>query len=154
MKTSIIIQYFSIYSTLVQTSEDLMKIASTNFTENGWYFSMSWCMIHWVWRVDGAVSGVTKRRHFSSVDIAPWKRLCTFFYRINSSVMWKSDEISRALHDGISFDKILPKQVGCFGTRINWKPYKMIIRRATSQFSLAGCSLVSNTCLGKKSWKQ
>jgi hypothetical protein len=34
------------------------------------------------------------------------------------------DEISRTLHlmlDGISFDKILPKQVGYFGTRINWK---------------------------------
>jgi hypothetical protein len=26
----------------------------------------------------------------------------------------------------ISFDKILPKQVGYFGTRMNWKqPYKM-----------------------------
>jgi hypothetical protein len=34
----------------------------------------------------------------------------------------KSDEISRALrlmHDGISLDKILPKQVGYFETRIN-----------------------------------
>jgi hypothetical protein len=27
----------------------------------------------------------------------------------------------RLIHDGISFDKILPKQVGYFGTRINWK---------------------------------
>jgi hypothetical protein len=35
----------------------------------------------------------------------------------------KTDEMSRTLrlmHDGISFDKILPKQVGYFGTRINW----------------------------------
>jgi hypothetical protein len=34
----------------------------------------------------------------------------------------KADEISRILrlmHDGISFDRILPKQVGYFGTRIN-----------------------------------
>jgi hypothetical protein len=33
----------------------------------------------------------------------------------------KTDEMSRSLrlmHDGISFDKILPKQVGYFGTRI------------------------------------
>jgi hypothetical protein len=34
----------------------------------------------------------------------------------------KNDEISRTLrlmHDGISFDKIIPKQVGYFGKRIN-----------------------------------
>jgi hypothetical protein len=33
-----------------------------------------------------------------------------------------ADEISRTLrlmHDGIGFDKIQPKQVGYFGTRIN-----------------------------------
>jgi hypothetical protein len=27
----------------------------------------------------------------------------------------------RLMHDSISFDKILPKEVGHFGTRINWK---------------------------------
>jgi hypothetical protein len=34
----------------------------------------------------------------------------------------KNDEISRTLrlmHDGIGFDKIIPKQVGYFGKRIN-----------------------------------
>jgi hypothetical protein len=32
--------------------------------------------------IDGAVSGVTKWRHFSSVDVAPRKWSCACFYRI------------------------------------------------------------------------
>jgi hypothetical protein len=32
--------------------------------------------------IDGTAGGETKRRHFSSLDVAPRKRLCTFFYRI------------------------------------------------------------------------
>jgi hypothetical protein len=68
--------------------------------------------------------------HFSSVDVAPRKRLCTFLYRIypKENIVYactffiqKADEISgtlRLMHDGIGFDKILPKQVGYFGTRI------------------------------------
>jgi hypothetical protein len=85
--------------------------------------------------IDGAASGQPKRRHDVTfhVDIAPWKRLCTFFYRIypnenivNTGVMpifhTKNDDILRTLHlrpDVIGFDKIQPKQVGHFGTRIN-----------------------------------
>jgi hypothetical protein len=38
------------------------------------------------------------------------------------------------MHDGISFDKILPKQVGYFGTRINWKQPK---KRENSVTTLA-----------------
>jgi hypothetical protein len=64
------------------------------------------------------------------------KRSCTFFYRIffqketlSMPVSCRcfiriTDEILRTLllmHDGISFGKILPKQVGYFGTWINWK---------------------------------
>jgi hypothetical protein len=51
------------------------------------------------------------------------------------------------MHDGIRFDKILPKQVGYFGTRINWKQplenreFCHNARSATSRFSLAGSSL-------------
>jgi hypothetical protein len=70
--------------------------------------------------------------HFSSVDVAPRKRTCTFFlqdlskrkyclYRSSRFFSRKTDEI--LMYDGISVDKILaPKQVGYFGTRIlNWK---------------------------------
>jgi hypothetical protein len=32
--------------------------------------------------IDGAASREPKRRNFSSVDVAPRKRSCTFFYRI------------------------------------------------------------------------
>jgi hypothetical protein len=45
----------------------------------------------------------------------PYRRPADFAYE-------KTDEISNTLrmkHDGISFDKILPKQVVYFGTRIN-----------------------------------
>jgi hypothetical protein len=45
----------------------------------------------------------------------PLPASCSFF-------IWKTDEISRTLHlmhDGIYFDKILPKQMRYFGTRIN-----------------------------------
>jgi hypothetical protein len=75
----------------------------------------------------------------SSVDIAPPKRSCTFFpqdlspkqnlsipvscrffIRKTDEIFFirKTDEISRTLnfiHDGISFDKILPNQVGYYG---------------------------------------
>jgi hypothetical protein len=72
--------------------------------------------------IDGAASEATRRRHFSSVDVRRFSTVfiqkktlsipasCRFFIR-------KTDEISRTLrliHDGISFDKILPKQVGYF----------------------------------------
>jgi hypothetical protein len=78
--------------------------------------------------IDGAE---TKRRNFSSVDVAPRKRLCTsfstgFFQKENivyTGVLQifctKTDDILRTLllmHDGVSFDKIQPKQVGYFGT--------------------------------------
>jgi hypothetical protein len=55
----------------------------------------------------------------------------------------KTDEISRTLrlmHDGISVDKILPKQVGYFGKTIN-RDFGHNARSATSRFSLAGSSL-------------
>jgi hypothetical protein len=69
----------------------------------------------------------------SSVDVAPLERSCTFFYRIYPKenipascrfFIRKNNEISRTLrlmHDGRSFDKILPRQVGYFGTWINCK---------------------------------
>jgi hypothetical protein len=38
--------------------------------------------------IDGAAGGETKRRHFSSVDVAPRKRSCTFFYRIFPPKKW------------------------------------------------------------------
>jgi hypothetical protein len=74
--------------------------------------------------IDGTAGGETKRRHFSSVDVAPRKRLCTFFYRIfpkRKHCLYRCPEIFRTLllmHDGIGFSKILPKQVGYFGKRI------------------------------------
>jgi hypothetical protein len=84
--------------------------------------------------IDGAAGGETKRRHdvaFPLLALHRGKDLvhfstgffqkenivytlpapCRFFIRI-------TDEILRTLllmHDGISFDKILPKQVGYFG---------------------------------------
>jgi hypothetical protein len=60
--------------------------------------------------IGGAASGVPKRRHFSSVDVALRKRLCTFFFTgfipkktlsIPASCRFsigKTDEISRTLH--------------------------------------------------------
>jgi hypothetical protein len=81
--------------------------------------------------IDGAAGGETKRHHdvaryFSSVDVAPWKRSCTFFYKKRTLSMPVScrffipitEEILRTLllmHDGISFGKILPKQVLFWG---------------------------------------
>jgi hypothetical protein len=68
--------------------------------------------------IDGATGSETKRRHFSSVFKKKTLSIpasCSFFICI-------TDEILRTLllmHDGISFGKILPKQVGYFGTRIN-----------------------------------
>jgi hypothetical protein len=71
--------------------------------------------------IDGAASGVAKRRNFSSVDVAQRKILCTFFYRIypTENIVYadvlqifhkkKTMRILRTLrlmHDGISFDKI------------------------------------------------
>jgi hypothetical protein len=50
--------------------------------------------------IDGAASGVTKRRHIFSVDVAPRKRSCTFFYRIypkENNIIRKTDEIPRNL---------------------------------------------------------
>jgi hypothetical protein len=35
------------------------------------------------------------------------------------------------MHDGVSFDKILPKQVGYFGTWINWKQRSKIENSVT-----------------------
>jgi hypothetical protein len=78
---------------------------------------------------------MTSWRHFSSVEVAPRKRSCTFFstglfrkhclYRPSCRFfIRKIDEISRSLrlmHDGAPFDKILPRQEGYFGARINWK---------------------------------
>jgi hypothetical protein len=86
--------------------------------------------------IDGAAGGGTKRRndvtfplltlhrrkdrvHFST-GFSKKKTLsipasCRFFIR-------KTDEILRTLllvYDGISFGKILPRQVGYFGTYIN-----------------------------------
>jgi hypothetical protein len=60
--------------------------------------------------IDGAASGEPKRRHdishFSSVDVAPRKRSCTFFYRIypkentvyTGILKIKTDEIPRTLN--------------------------------------------------------
>jgi hypothetical protein len=87
--------------------------------------------------IDGAAGGKTKRRHdvtfpllrctakkimmyiflqdFSQKKTLSISGSCSFFIRI-------TDEILRTLllmHDGRSFGKILPKQVGYFGTRIN-----------------------------------
>jgi hypothetical protein len=36
------------------------------------------------------------------------------------------------MHDGIYFDKILPNQVGYFGTRINWKQPEKIENSVTT----------------------
>jgi hypothetical protein len=66
--------------------------------------------------IDSAASGGPERRHFFSVDVAPWKGCVYFSTRF---IQKKTLSISRTLHlmhDGISFDKILPKQVGYFGT--------------------------------------
>jgi hypothetical protein len=56
----------------------------------------------------------------------------------------KTDEISRTLrlmHDGISFDKILPKQVDYFGTGINWKQHNREVgRERRGLLSLSGSS--------------
>jgi hypothetical protein len=83
--------------------------------------------------IDGAAGGETKRRHdvtfplltlhrgkdrvdfstgFSKKKILSIPASCRFFIR-------KTDEILRNLllmHDGIGFGKILPQQVGYFGT--------------------------------------
>jgi hypothetical protein len=37
----------------------------------------------------------------------------------NNLYMYMFSRTLRLMHDGISFDKILPKQMGYFGTRIN-----------------------------------
>jgi hypothetical protein len=77
----------------------------------------------------------TSWRHLSSVDVAPQKRSCTFFYRIypNENIVYSGvlpifhpknrcgiENFAFDAYD-MSFDKFLPKQVGYFGTRINWK---------------------------------
>jgi hypothetical protein len=84
--------------------------------------------------IDGAAGGETKRRHdiitfplltlhrgkdrvhfstgFSKKKTLSIPESCRFFVR-------KTDDILSTLllmHDGVSFDKILPKQVGYFGT--------------------------------------
>jgi hypothetical protein len=84
--------------------------------------------------IDGAAGGETKIRHdvtFSLLTLHRGKDPCTFFYRIFpkrkhlsipvSCIFFvrKTDDILRTLllmHDGGSFDKIQPKQVGYFGT--------------------------------------
>jgi hypothetical protein len=64
-------------------------------------------------------------RHIYSVD--PWRTTSK-----NLQDLTKRKDLSRRppivvsrnlryMHDGISFDKILPKQVGYIGTRFNWK---------------------------------
>jgi hypothetical protein len=78
---------------------------------------MSWCLSHFTmgnlfynrWRCEQSNQN-TSWSHFPSVDVAPWKRLCTFFYRIYPKenivyslpascryFMRKTDEISRTL---------------------------------------------------------
>jgi hypothetical protein len=83
--------------------------------------------------IDGAAGGETKRRHDVTFPLLTLHRgqdrvhfstgffqkktlsipvSCRFFVR-------KTDDILRTLllmHDGVSFDKILPKQVGYFRT--------------------------------------
>jgi hypothetical protein len=68
----------------------------------------------------------TSERHFSSVDAPLRKRSCTFFYRIypKENIVYtgvlqisygeKRSRTLRLMQDGISFDEILPKQVGYF----------------------------------------
>jgi hypothetical protein len=68
-------------------------------------------------------------------------------------------------HDGVSFDKIQPKQVGYFWTWINWKQLTLenrefghTARSATSRFSFAGSSLNRgddrrrDSILGSQEW--
>jgi hypothetical protein len=71
----------------------------------------------------------TSWRHFSSVDEAPRKKIVYIFLHALSTrnklaayrlFIRKSDGTSRTLrlmYDGISFDKILPKEEGYFGIR-------------------------------------
>jgi hypothetical protein len=88
--------------------------------------------------IDGAAGGETKRRHgvtFPLLTLHCGKDRvhfsCTFFYTIFPKkktlsmpascrfFVRKTDDILRTLvlmHDGVSFDKIQPKQVGYFGT--------------------------------------
>jgi hypothetical protein len=85
--------------------------------------------------IDGAVSGVTKIRHDVTFPLSTSHRgkdrvhFSTLFIQRKTLSMaasciffiGKTGEISRTLrlmHGGICFDKILPKQVGYFGTRI------------------------------------
>jgi hypothetical protein len=55
----------------------------------------------------------TSWRHFSSVDVAPRKRLCTFFYRIYPKKALSIPASCRFF--------IRKKSMRYFGTRINWK---------------------------------
>jgi hypothetical protein len=85
--------------------------------------------------IEGDASGVTNRCHDVTFPLSSHHRkyrvhFSTGFIRkktLSISVSYrfpyeKTDEISRTLrlmHDGISFDENLHKQVGYFGTRIN-----------------------------------
>jgi hypothetical protein len=62
--------------------------------------------------IDGAASGVTKRGHNLTLPLLPLhhgKDRAHFYIEIWYMMV------------SCSLDKILPKQVGYFGTRINWK---------------------------------
>jgi hypothetical protein len=91
--------------------------------------------------IDGAAGGKTcktKRRHdvtfplltlhrgkdrvvflqdFSKKNTLSIPASCRFFVRKTDDILWTL----LLMHDGVSFDKILPKQVGYFGTWNNWK---------------------------------
>jgi hypothetical protein len=82
--------------------------------------------------IDGAAGGETKRCHDVTFLLLTLHRgkdrvhfstgffqehclqpaSCRFFIRITDEIL----RTLRLMHDGISFDKILPKQVGYFGT--------------------------------------
>jgi hypothetical protein len=83
--------------------------------------------------IDGAAGGETKRHHDVTFPLLTLHRrkdcvhFSTGFFQKENIVytvscrffIRKTDEILRTLllmHDGISFDQILPKQVGYFGT--------------------------------------
>jgi hypothetical protein len=77
--------------------------------------------------IDGAAGGETKRRHDVNFHLLTLHRgkyrvhfYTGFFQKENTDFIRKTDEILRILLlmlDGVSFDKIIPKQVGSkFGT--------------------------------------
>jgi hypothetical protein len=130
-----------------------------NAVERAWYYNGN--LLRAEWPKDVMTS-------LSSVDIAPCKRSCSFFYMIYPKENIVSAGVLQIFHtknrsryrevciwcmiDDTSLDQILhlqPKQVGYFGTRINWKQPSKIrefghnARSAMSRFSLAGSSFES-----------